>query len=218
MSRWYLPDGTVVERPVKGAVPSVTTVLSAVWPRPGLQAWKEKNLLRAVAEVPPETEDWERRVREAANLAITAAADRGRELHERLQRGEFEDVPGLRDIYLDYKIDPQFGQREHTLVGRFYGGTIDLLTESFIVDYKTTSGEMTVYEDWFLQLAGYDQLLNEKCRNGGRPWLLIIVDQELRRPARAYEPTPAEQAWARKAWAAALGLWRLHRARPNPRL
>jgi hypothetical protein len=214
MSRWYLPDGTVLDRPKRGAVPSVTTVLSGVWPKPAIIAWREKQLLKAAAGTPP-SDNWEEDVKATLAELTSAGAERGREIHAMLEAGRDAEIPGLQDIYNYYGIVPAKCQRERTLVGPWYGGTMDLLHPEYIVDYKTTSTEMTVYDDWLLQLAGYDQLLEDIESDGGRTWLVIIIDQELQRPARVFEAKDEHRRWASGAWSAALSLWQATKSRPR---
>lgn len=204
MSRWYRPDGTLSLTREPGAVPSVTTVLARVWPRPALQAWRERQLLELAAACPPgpgqDPSDWVRSIRQSADQYARAAAEEGSRIHADLAEGRIP--PGVQTALLLHEIDLRLGRTEVTMVGDRYGGTIDALGAHWILDWKTTGdSELRVWPDWLVQLAAYDALV------GGRSvWAIVVLHRDSPR-YRVYAVEPPEMAWARRAWSACLALW-----------
>jgi hypothetical protein len=208
VSRWYLPDGTVLENPAPGAVPSVTTILGATWPKPGLRQWRENQLLsvawRTVPREEPRIDErtWARAVLSAVDAIPRVAANEGRRLHERLAAG---DVPsGLRAELLRCGIDLDEGEPERTIVGDSYAGTIDLLGPHWLLDWKTTGGdELRPRWEWAAQLAAYDRLAGHR-----RQWVVVILHRDSG-AWRIWQLTPEEMGIGHRAWSAAWQMWRV---------
>lgn len=174
-ARWYLPDGTpATGRPIPPeAVPSVTTILGDLLPRPGLQAWRERELLRCAAElgVPRGgTDEWVSRVRQELDSRVRATAAAGTAWHERLAAG---DVPAAIRADLErLGMDLDGAQAEVPLVSRWLrvGGTLDRWhpAQGWVLDWKTTTGPLDrVWPDWLLQLGLYSVLAEHEAR---RSW------------------------------------------------
>ncbi len=199
-SHWYLPDGTPfytyrdrndVERPVTlrqarnvKAVPSVTTVISAA-ARPGLENWKQEQLLLSALTLPRnpgESErDWLYRVMVDSRETAAKAAARGTAIHAAIEQawagwgppesaeGEYaQHVLGASAAvqrWSDYGLTVCQPERSfaHPTLG--YGGKVDLSNELYIVDFKTKEytdqdPAPTVWPEHKLQLAAYRKGVN----------------------------------------------------------
>lgn len=165
----------------------MTTVLARVWPRPALQAWRERQLLELAVACPPgpgqDRSDWVRSIRQSADQYARAAAEEGSRIHADLAEGRIP--PGVQTALLLHDIDLRLGRTEVTMVGDRYGGTIDALGAHWILDWKTTGdSELRVWPDWLVQLAAYDALV------GGRSvWATAAGGGDSMRP-RASSPGP----------------------------
>lgn len=206
MSRWYLPDGTVLEHPAPGAVPSVTTIISATWPKHGLQQWRESQLLSVAWRTVPRTDErtWVRAVRSVVDAIPRAAADEGRRLHERFAAG---DVPHrLRAELLERMVNIDLGEPEVAVVGASYAGTVDLLAADWILDWKSTAGEeLRPRWEWAIQLAAYERLVGYR-----RQWLVVIVSRDAPEARwRIWELSRGEKERAHRSWAACWQMWRV---------
>jgi hypothetical protein len=201
--RWYRPDGSLSLTREPGAVPSVTTVLARVWPRPALQAWRERQLLELAAACPPgdqPLDEWVRSLRLSLEQTLRAAADEGSRIHAELASGRVP--PAVVAALARHGIDFRQGQAEVTIVGSRYGGTIDALGPEWLLDWKTSADQvLQVWPDWLVQLAAYDELV------GGRATWVLVVLSRVGQQYRVYAVEPDQQEWARRAWRACLALW-----------
>lgn len=150
-----------------GLVPSVTTILS-VAARPGLEAWKQQQLLLAALTLPSREGEGldafaERAIADARRQS-NDARDRGTEIHARVQQG-FEGGPG-NESYIEVKraLDEAFGNQPWVSEKSFahklgYGGKVDLHCPKFVVDIKTKPFEkgddIQPFDDNLMQLAAY---------------------------------------------------------------
>lgn len=188
-THWYAKDGTpVYEVPTaKGGgmrpthigdarkldlVPSVTNILN-VAAKPGLEAWKAKQILEAsltLPRLPDETlDDYAVRVIEDSKAQGKAAAERGTELHAAIEdyiKGQksllWQDHCELVDFtMLQIGIDIKNGEAEHSFASPLgYGGKIDFHNdEPLICDFKTKDKigdkKQLAYENHVQQLAAY---------------------------------------------------------------
>jgi len=157
-------------------IPSVTTMLGLM-AKPGLDRWKQDQLLRIAYDNPPKMdESFERFADKCLVLheqPVEEAADFGTRIHDAIEK-YFEGYP-IDDDLLDY-INPAFRwkqenklrfiEREKILVNMEHGfaGTVDIVglganQEKFIVDWKTRKTKkgvkVTSYDFQIHQIAAY---------------------------------------------------------------
>ena len=157
-------------------IPSVTTLLG-MFAKPGLDRWKQDQLLRIAYDNPPKMdESFEGFADKCLVLheqPVEEAADFGTRIHDAIEK-YFEGYP-IDDDLLEY-VQPAFDwkqenklrfiEREKILVNMEHGfaGTVDIVglganNEKFIVDWKTRRTEpgkkVTSYEYQIHQIAAY---------------------------------------------------------------
>ncbi len=171
-------------------VPSVTHVLQ-VMAKPGLEAWKAKQVLEASLTLPKqqgETLDaYAKRVIEDSKAQGIAAADRGTQLHKAIEQssqGESYDprwtdhVIKVRETLIQHGIY-LVGESEHSfsaqINGLWYGGKIDYSqrTEPVVLDVKSKDEikpkKQLVYEEHAMQIAAYGYGLFGRITSS-KPW------------------------------------------------
>lgn len=189
-THWYAKDGTPVYEveAKKGGtrathigdarkldlVPSVTNILN-VAAKPGLEAWKAKQILEAsltLPQLPGETlDDYAVRVIEDSKAQGKAAAERGTQLHAAIEKaiqGEDFDISWREHVEKIFAtVSQQCGfslfdsKAEHSFASPLgYGGKIDAHTdEPLIIDFKTKDKiddkKQLAYENHVQQLAAY---------------------------------------------------------------
>ncbi len=205
---WYALDGSPVyelpctskdgTRPttIKDArklelVPSVTLVLQAI-AKPGLEAWKARQLLEASLTLPRNNgenlDDYAKRVVEDAKAQGIAAAERGTQLHSAIEKyiaGQTDPYWADHLIALDtvlgqHGIDLHAGKPEHSFAasinGLQYGGKIDFHTrnEPLICDFKSKDriedGKRLAWDEHVIQLGAYGFGLFQVVTSGNRSW------------------------------------------------
>lgn len=167
-------------------LPSVTSVIGAVWPRPALNRWLTEQAVKVALENPHLSSREVLRMRDAD----TEARDRGSRVHKAIElylmTGDRIDMDAhqrlMFDLWLDWFADRQMEvlARELTVVGHGYAGTLDLLAlDNFgvpedakigpaprvIVDWKTCKAlPEAPYADHEAQVAAYagGQYVTEK--------------------------------------------------------
>jgi hypothetical protein len=152
-------------------VPSVTTILK-VAAQPGLERWKQEQVLHAaltLPRIPGESErDLLRRIWEDSQAQGKAAAERGTAIHASLQ-GHYEGKPPPEDHWPHVKaaavaIEELYGKQEWTAEASFahargFGGKVDLHSSVAVIDFKTK--EFTAeslpkaWDEHAMQLAAY---------------------------------------------------------------
>jgi hypothetical protein len=159
-------------------VPSVTTILK-VAASPGLEAWKQNQVLLAALTLPRnegESEsDWIDRVMQDSRETGRKAAERGTEIHAAIQQAFEGEVYGDEfEAYIsgaDMAITEHFGQHEWVCELSFahmlgFGGKVDMHTRSglendtgIVVDIKTKDfgpdDDVKGYDEHLMQLAAY---------------------------------------------------------------
>ena len=226
MSRWYEVD-------VEGVLykmPSVTTVLGKVWPKPALVNWFAKRGREAMAEYlrdytgEPVTEGLLQDAVDEAKLApkrdSDKAADLGTAAHELIAeklQGKIYPVPSDLRHVMD-AFDQWYKAEELELLDTecaiystqsLYAGTIDALfkrknsSELLLVDFKTSKA---VYPEMHVQLSAYSNAMREMAGRAG--WdIPNIVAQVIRLGKEAaefeVEQTPAAGLRALMQWHAA---------------
>lgn len=184
---WYWPDGspayTIVgangkERPTDlrdarklGLLPSVTTIIRAA-ANPGLEAWKQRQVMLAALTLPRNADEDEaafvERILADSKEEASRAADRGTQIHAAVQAAyEGQPVPEEHRATVDVVrsvIREHFGEEPHEVERSFahpagFGGKVDLHGPSYVVDVKTkafTAGDkVAAYDEHRMQLAAY---------------------------------------------------------------
>lgn len=208
---WYARDGTPAYT-VQGSngvrpttlrdarklnlVPSVTTILN-IASKPGLELWKQRQLLLAALTLPKinsESEDEyiDRIIRDAKEEG-KAAADAGTDIHasiESFYRGEVVSthnfhVKGVVDA-LASKFGPQAWIPERSFAHELgYGGKVDLHCAEAVVDIKTKENldKVEAYDEHRMQLAAYRVglgLPSAKCANifvsRAHPGMVTVIE------------------------------------------
>jgi hypothetical protein len=189
----------------KDLVPSVTTILK-VAAAPGLERWKQEQVLLAALTLPRgegESEsDWLTRVLEDSRETGRKAADAGTAIHAAIQMDyegfgydeEFEaHVLGTRAA-----LEEKFGKREWHCEKSFahpsgFGGKVDMFAiddpKGVVVDIKTKEfgpdDKVAAFDEHGMQLAAYRMGLDmplARCANvfvsRSHPGLVKIVEWE----------------------------------------
>ena len=194
-THWYQQDGTPAytiigkngkERPTTlrdartlSLIPSVTTILK-VAASPGLERWKQDQILMAALTLPKldgENEfDYIARIRQDAQEQGRKAAERGTEIHGYLEAWYRDYYTTQQDIVIPVsdKIAETFGKQEWMPEKSFahpigFAGKVDLHSPEVVVDFKTTGFTEdklpAKYPDKVMQLAAYRMGLGfEKAR------------------------------------------------------
>ena len=157
-------------------IPSVTTLLG-MFAKPGLDRWKQDQLLRIAYDNPAQDgESYERFADKCLVLheqPVEEAADFGTEVHDAIEKyHQGEHIPDHLIEYIqpaiDWKIEHnlRFIKQEEILVNMEHGfaGTVDIVglganDEKFIVDWKTRKTKpkvkVTSYDFQIHQIAAY---------------------------------------------------------------
>lgn len=160
-----------------GLVPSVTTIIYQA-ASPGLQRWKDEQLLMACLttdRLPDETEsEYIDRIIKDSKEQSEKAKERGTYIHAVVQSG-FEDKPLTKDDYPYYAsakatLDKLCGavewQCEQSFAVDRYGGKKDLEGGGYLIDIKTTEKDLADIKTWpehAMQLAAYDYDKKNMC-------------------------------------------------------
>ncbi len=162
-------------------VPSVTYVLNCM-AKPGLEAWKAKQLLEASLTLPRKQDEsldaYAKRVVEDSKAQGIAAADRGTQLHKAIEdfiRGEKDEsewkqweqhLEKLYETLARHGIELSEGEPEHSFSASindlWYGGKIDYHQsdgERVICDFKSKEKiedkKQLVWDEHQIQLSAY---------------------------------------------------------------
>jgi len=191
-------------------VPSVTTILK-VAAAPGLERWKQEQVLYAALTLPRQEgeseSDWINRIMEDSKETGRKAADRGTQIHAAIQQAFEGDVYG--DEFAPYiegcdnAITKHFGQHDWICEKAFanqlgYGGKVDMHTNGIVADIKTKDfgpdDKIDGYDEHLMQLAAYRMGLlmpRARCANvfvsRNNPGLVVIKE---------WEAEELEKGWA----------------------
>lgn len=242
-AHWYLPDGTpFYEVPCKsrpgemrpatitdarkaGAVPSVTTILK-ILDKPQLDAWRvEQGILSALTLHKPKKErleDFAHRVAEDAQEEGAKAAEEGSRIHEEVIAAIENcqvcrpDDPPFVTAYVEWATqekDLECPRCEVPFACAEYGGRIDLLYETAVVDIKTQDTvpgkPFKRYAEHPIQMAAYAEGVYGGTMSEPYPRRLISLLLSRNEPGRweAVEYTADYQKHL-AAWRNVLALWK----------
>ena len=164
-------------------VPSVTTI-TKIKAAPGLNVWKEKQILLAALTLPRiagETDEaFAERVIEDSRAQAKAAAERGTALHGAIEKAIAGECPpeylahviAIDRALIAVGVNILEGNAEHSFASSLgYGGKVDAHTAGWVVDFKTKDkiedGKKLAY-DQNIQLAAYAHglgLQSPRCLN-----------------------------------------------------
>jgi hypothetical protein len=209
-----------------GAPVRVTSVLSAVFPKPGLQRWLLVEAIKAARDNPHLNPDQVLNLRDKD----TEARDRGSRVHKAIEHtlaGDPDKIPHLYEtdnamycVWREWwdkmgKVFEVLGT-ELVVAGHGYAGTLDLLgydpdfDSRFIGDWKTASRlPDEPYEDHAVQLAAYASanLVTTGLYEGPMPAIdhgrVVYISTE---GVREFAITGEDWAMAKERWRAT---WRL---------
>ena len=160
-------DTTLRDARKLNLVPSVTTIMR-IAAAPGLDLWKQQQVLKAAVTVPrldgePE-EDWFSRIMRVSKETSAEAADRGTGMHNVIEDyfnkkdGEFPDY--AKETY--FAVIKEFGSQnwicEKSFAADGFGGKVDLHADDIVIDFKTkdlVDDKTAAYDEQLMQLAAY---------------------------------------------------------------
>jgi hypothetical protein len=235
-SHWYVrlkgdPFYTIIgangkERPVTvrdakklgDIVPSVTSIIP-LQSRPGLDIWKQDQTILACLTLTRnegETEaEYIARLKADSKEQARKAAERGKEIHGYIQKGFEGKWPGIDGIkyYLFARnlVDAECGPNivwssEKSFATDYYGGKVDLHSDDFLIDFKTTEKELDTIRTWdehAQQLAAYDAGLGGRGRKCG----ILYIHTKTAQSKMIWIP-PEELSKGYDCFMALLAFWR----------
>ena len=181
-------------------VPSVTTILN-VMSKPGLDNWKQQQVLLSALTLPKRPDEpeqqWLERVMQDSKATAKAAAERGTAIHATIQayfEGEVipEAMPTCNAV--QKALDDHFGKQDWKPELSFahelgYGGKSDLTANGYVVDIKTKEGNLDkvdVYAEHGMQLAAYREgfkMPTARCANlfvsSTHPGVVKLIEHDL---------------------------------------
>ncbi len=173
-------------------VPSVTTILACA-AKPGLEAWKARQILEAaltLPKLPDETlDDYATRIIEDSKAQGRKAAERGTDLHAAIEtfisdkpvsEQWIPHVVKVKDTLMQYGIDVRQGKPEHSFASPLgYGGKIDWHNDEIVIDFKTKanlSAKQLAWPENCWQLSAYWVGLKDPYKFGRLVNVFIGVD------------------------------------------
>ena len=192
-------------------VPSVTTILS-VLAKPGLENWKQNQILMAALTMPrvegeTEQEYIARIIRDSKEQGFKAAEE-GTRIHGAIEKYYLKEFwqPEYDKHVLAVvtAVEEKFGKQEwiaeKSFADELFGGKIDLHSKEVVIDFKTKEfdiGKMPeAYDENIIQLAAYRWGLgypygNCRCANvfisRNVPGLVHIVEHDKEEIKRGWE-------------------------------
>lgn len=158
-------------------VPSVTTIIACA-AKPGLTNWLQDQMIMACLTTSREDgeseSDYILRIKRDADEHSRIARERGTMIHAWIQGG-FEGVELTEEanqyfMNADRELDEKCGKQnwvcEQPFATDCYGGKIDLESDEYVVDIKTTEKDLETIKTWdehSQQLGAYDRGRGKKC-------------------------------------------------------
>ena len=196
-------DTTLRDARKLNLVPSVTTIMR-IAAAPGLDLWKQQQVLKAAVSVPRhdgEAEsDWFSRIMQTSKETSAEAADRGTDMHNVIEdyfnkrQREYPDF--AKETY--FAVVKEFGSQNWITEKSFaydgFGGKVDLHCEDIVIDFKTKEvvDEKTVcYDEQLMQLAAYRiglELPDALCAN-------VFVDLQGNVKIIKHDESDIQKAW-----------------------
>lgn len=157
-------DSTLADARKNGWVPSVTTIMSEA-AAPGLDTYRQNQLLDACISLPPDRNDlmsWRRKIADMSKQHAKKASERGNEIHDGLDN-YFKTGEALKDkefilpvieFLNDYFPNVVWVSEASFASSMGFGGKVDLhsKTHNIVLDFKTKDQD----EFYFDKLKAYD--------------------------------------------------------------
>ena len=187
-------------------VPSVTSIVRCA-AAPGLERWKQEQVLHAALTlplIPGETEDaYLARIMQDSREQAKKAAERGTAIHAAIQgayecnvisENYFAHITGTANAVTDWAGPRSWDVEKSFAHPLGYGGKIDLSSDLYVADFKTTEKDLESIKTWdehALQLSAYREGIGSptaRCAivyvsvtNPGQAKVLEIPEEELQR-------------------------------------
>lgn len=202
---WYTKDGepryTIIgkngkERPTtlrdarkEDYVPGVSDI-KKIPLNPMLQRWIiDQNILACLTTERYENESEESyiaRIKSDANEQSKKAMERGTTVHSWVQGGfEGEQLKGDPLLFFENakaELEKECGKQDWVCELSFgtekYGGKVDLQTEKYVIDIKTTEKDLDtvkIWDDHYMQLAAYREGMGNKGQQCGILYINILT-------------------------------------------
>ena len=206
--------------------PSVTNVIN-VAAKPGLEAWKAKQLLEAsltLPRLPQESlDDYAVRVIEDSKAQSLKAMQRGIDLHATIEQyistRELDDkwvshAVMVRTVLGQYGINIFEGRAEHSFASPIgYGGKIDFHTNEILIDFKTkdfiNDKKQLAWPEHCWQLAAYRHGAMDTLRERHEARLLNVFIGVEDCQVRLHEWTPEDATKGWEVFSHLLSVWKL---------
>lgn len=153
-------------------VPSVTTILN-VASKPGLEAWKQQQILLASLTLPKRADEsldqYAERVLKDSKEQASEARDLGTAIHAKVQSAFEGGHPNESYLAVKSVLDRAYGKQEWVSEKAFshpagFGGKCDLHCKVAVIDIKTKAfgpgDDPQGYDEHLMQLAAYRAGLN----------------------------------------------------------
>ena len=196
-------DTTLRDARKLNLVPSVTTIMR-VAAAPGLDLWKQQQVLKAAISVPrlegENESDWFSRIMQTSKETSAEAADRGTDMHNVIEdyfnkrQREYPDF--AKETY--FAVIKEFGSQNWITEKSFaydgFGGKVDLHCEDIVIDFKTkelVDDKTEAFSEQLMQLAAYRVGLgipDALCAN-------VYVDLKGNVKIIKHDPADMEKAW-----------------------
>lgn len=192
--------------------PSVTTIMS-IQDKPALTQWLINELMEAAIIDPYhpyewEVDNWKKHVSTQMRKKSREAADRGTELHNKLEdyfkTGQICKKDASFIIPAITLIEETFPNKKWIAEQRFcdssigYAGSVDLHCEDIVIDFKTKDKkdlkDMIQYDDHRIQLAAYQYGLKKLIKR--RFNLFISTNKETPGLCKLVECTDIDRYWS----------------------
>jgi len=225
-------DTTVRDARQLNLFPSVTAIINLL-DKPGLNNWKQGQIARAAIDNPIEKgelfKDWVARIKKLGKEETEKTATIGTDIHEAIRQiwegsvafNQYHNIAeGAVDAIIEYCGTDDFIP-ELTVVGKGYGGQIDLLGKDYIIDYKTKDisdhkyyqlqsdkPPKMAYDEECMQLSAYREAV---ASNSGMKFntcskmLNVFVDRTI--PGRVYIYEHTENMYAQ--FQCLVGYWQI---------
>jgi hypothetical protein len=163
--------------------PSVTAVLR-VLASPGLEIWKQRQLLEAALTLPmresESLDDYAVRVIQDSQEHSRQARDKGTEIHGALEQfyqtglilKHHDIVTSTRNAVLDHFGEQSWQAERSFSCPEGFGGKVDLHSAGVVIDFKTKAfgpdDKLKAYDEQHMQLAAYRfglEVYHARCAN-----------------------------------------------------
>lgn len=201
---------TIRDAKAMGLVPSVTLITRGA-AAPGLESWKQKQLLEAALTLPriegESLDDFSKRVIEDSQAQALKAREAGTSLHKAIElyisgiiTPEWDShLSKLDETLTQYGINIREGKPEHCFASPLcYGGKVDFHNDEVLLDFKTTATingkkKQLHWPEMIWQLSAYNKGLGGNDRRSINVFL-GIDDSECR--IHEWSREDDERGWA----------------------